>query len=245
MTINSSGRAGLIAGEIDVTGVLIENIVVKNLTVTGSNDNGVGGLVAVIKDGAGSATFANISMENVTVTNTGKKNAGGIVGYVRGKEATIIRDIHLKDVFVKATEHVGAVVGCFRINQPLTMERIVLENAKAEGDNYVAGFVGRMYEEEYTGVTLTDALIKGLEIDCSGKYKNVVTGRYTVIQMTAVFGGEFTMPGTSKDGQTVLAEIDDFTALDEAWFEDNLPALTEGLWSIVDGMPVLTVFPEE
>ena len=245
VTINSSGRAGLIAGEIDVTGVLIENIVVKNLTVTGSQENGVAGLVAVIKDGAGSATFANISMENVTIINAGQKNAGAIVAYVRGKEATIIRDIHLKDVVVKATEHVGGVVGCIRTTQPLSMDRVVLENINLEGGNYVAGFVGRMYSEGYTGVTLTDALIKGLEIVGSDKYNNVVTGRYEDIVMTSVFGGDFTLPGTSKDGQTVLAEIDDFTALDEAWFEDNLPALTEGLWSIVDGMPVLAVFPEE
>ena len=71
------------------------------------------------------------------------------------------------------------------------------------------GFVGRMYEEEYTGVTLTDALIKGLEIDCSGKYKNVVTGRYTVILKLHICSESQCI---ITEGQTVLNEIDDFTA---------------------------------
>ncbi len=38
-SITSSGRAGLIAGEIDVVGVVIENIVVEGLTVSGNNKN--------------------------------------------------------------------------------------------------------------------------------------------------------------------------------------------------------------
>jgi hypothetical protein len=58
-----------------------------------------------------------------------------------------------------------------------------------------------------------------------------------------VFGGNFTLPGEPSQGQGVLEEITDFETLDLTWFEENLPALTEGLWIIVDGMPVLTVFP--
>lgn len=240
ISISSSGRAGLIAGEVDVTGVVIENIVVNNLTVSGSNENGVGGLVAVIKDKAGGATFANIRISNATITNNAQKNAGGIVAYSRGSGATIIRDIHLSNITVKATEHVGGVVGYIKDSVSFTLERAVLEDIQVEGVNYVAGFVGRT-ENNYPDGKITDVIIKGLNLTCSGTYWNVVTGRYNPLTLSAVFGGEFTLPGVPGQGQTVT-EINDFESLNTEWFEDNLLALTEGLWSIVDGMPKLTVF---
>gem|GEM_PF-6899060 len=243
-SITSSGRAGLIAGEIDVTGVVIDNIVVKNLTVTGKQQNGVGGLVAVIKDGSGSASFSNIYMKNVTIVNTGQKNAGALVAYARGKEATVIRDIQLIDVSVKATEHAGGLIGCVKTTLPVTMERVVLENVKVEASNYAAGIIGRLYDSGYKDVTLSSAFIKGLEIICSGSYKNAVTGRYSDMGLASVFGGEFTIPSTSN-GQTVQTLITDFDALDQDWFEENLPALTADPWSIVKGWPVLFSFPED
>ncbi|HHX80134.1 MAG TPA: hypothetical protein GX692_03615 [Acholeplasmataceae bacterium] len=242
-SITSSGRAGLIAGEIDRTGVVIENIVINGLEVTGNNGNGVGGIVAVIKAGEGGATFSNIRIDNATVINTGNKNAGIIVAYSRGIGATIINDIHLSNIYVKATEHVGAVVGYVKESVAFALNRVVLENVKVEGSQYVAALVGRT-ESGYLDGKVSDVIIKDLIID-STKYWNVVTGRYADLELTSVFGGNFTLPGIPGDGQTVPEDnvIIDFETLDLTWFEENLPALTEGLWIIVDGMPVLTVFP--
>ena len=120
---------------------------------------------------------------------------------------------------------------------------MVLENVKVEGSQYVAALVGRT-ESGYLDGKVSDVIIKDLIID-STKYWNVVTGRYADLELTSVFGGNFTLPGIPGDGQTVPEDnvIIDFETLDLTWFEENLPALTEGLWIIVDGMPVLTVFP--
>lgn len=241
-SITSSGRAGLIAGEIDRTGVVIENIVINGLEVTGDNGNGVGGIVAVIKEGAGGATFSNIRIDNATVINTGNKNAGIIVAYSRGIGATIINDIHLSNIYVKATEHVGAVVGYVKDSVAFALNRAVIENITVEGENHVAALVGRT-ESGYPDGKISDVIIKGATLASDNQYWNIVTGRYTELELTSVFGGNFTLPGEPSQGQGVLEEITDFETLDLTWFEENLPALTEGLWIIVDGMPVLTVFP--
>jgi uncharacterized repeat protein (TIGR02543 family) len=244
-SITSTGRAGLIAGEIDALGVVIENIVVDGLTVNGKNKNGVGGLIGYIKDNSGSATFSKISMSNVNVTNDQEVIAGGIVGYFRGIGTTEFKDIHLDGVTVKATERSGGIVGYANPNTPaspanLVFSRIVLQNITVDAGNYAGGLIAR----NALAGTVSDVFMKDITVlNATGNF-NVLNGGSTSLTLASVYGEGFTLPSATTKGQSVLVDTIDLT-LDQAWYEENLLSLTTEVWSIVDGLPVLTVFSIE
>ena len=233
----SDDRAGIIAGEIDENDVVIENVIITNSSVSAASENGAGGVVGLVVDGKGGVTISKVSLDTVTVTNNNLKNAGGIIGYSRGSGATVINDISLSNVTVSALEHAGGVVGYIRNPLSFTVNNAVLVNINVTANNYATGFAGRVD----LASNVSNVFMKDITVTSGGSYKNIVAGRYTNLTLTNVFGGNFTIDATTQ-GQTVLTEITDFTALDEAWYTTNLPSLTANGWAIVDSLPKLTIF---
>jgi len=78
VNIVSTGRAGILAGEIDGTGNSLSNITIKNSSVSGNSSNGVGVFIGYSTPG-----FAS-TINNITILNSTALNANQAAGVIFG-----------------------------------------------------------------------------------------------------------------------------------------------------------------
>lgn len=245
-TIVSTGRAGVIAGEIDAETAVVTNVHFVNVSVTGASDNGVGVITGVIKDGAGGLTASIISVINSSFTNN-NKNVGALVGYVRGTGATIISDVYIKNVTVLGqSDHVGGIAGYVRNPLSFSLSNVVMDgvNITQNGSGgYAASVVGRI--DTSTVIDIQNLIVINDTITAI-KYTNTITGRYDMVAatsftMTNVYSG-ITVINVAALGQAALVIIDPLT-IDATWFGTNMPTITTPNWDLSSNIPKLTNSP--
>ncbi|MCF7929907.1 MAG: InlB B-repeat-containing protein [Acholeplasmataceae bacterium] len=242
----STGRAGIIAGEIDAETAVVTNVHFVNVSVTGASDNGVGAIAGVIKDGAGGLTASVISVINSSFTNN-NKNVGALVGYVRGSGATTITDVYIKNVTVLGqVDQVGGIAGYVRNPLSFSLSNVVMDGVTITQNGsggYAASVVGRI--DTSTVIDIQNLIVINDTITAV-KYTNTIVGRYDTIAaasftMTNVYSGTtvFNVPAV---GQAALAIIDPLI-LDATWFGTNMPTITTPNWDLSSNIPKLTNSP--
>ncbi|CCV65309.1 hypothetical protein, Listeria/Bacterioides repeat [Paracholeplasma brassicae] len=228
-------RAGIIGGEVDALGVVVENIKIINSSVNANHDNGAGGLFGLVTDGKGELTARNIEIIDLTVTNL-KKNSGGLVGYVRGIGDTIVEDIYLNNVTITATEGAGGLFGYVNNPKSAVVNRaLLIDLSVTVSPNYGAFISGRVPDSNILSVT--DVVILNSSVTGT-RYLGEVNGRYTKTIQTNVFAQNSTLTGRADEGQQATL-IDLETVVDIAWFNTNVPNFGLNGWDMTGFLPVL------
>lgn len=165
----SSGRAGVLVGEVVTAKTTIENIVVSNTSVEGANDNGVAGLVAFVNKS--SVEIRNVAVIDVNVT-TSAKTASSLVGRIEGAVGSdahaLIEDVYVSGGIVKSTSTgtsdvgVSALLGYLRnANSTATVKRALVENVSLIGPmagvgvGYIRDGGTATFEEVYLNANIT------------------------------------------------------------------------------------------
>lgn len=241
ITIMTTARAGGLIGRVENGDTLIENVVVQNSTIEGSDANGVGGLIGLVSR---KTEVYNAAVINSTITNVGDPNVAGFVGRV--DSAALYAD----DIFISGVEVIttttkdsdagaGALIGYIRDNENSLFSgiRIVVLNTIVDG-NRGGAFVGynrypgtSEVSDAYFGVTFENNIASSL----IGYNREQVT----VLDQTTIFG-HFT--GAITDSKT-LALTNDAVPTDAAWWTTNLNSIaTSSLWVVnTDGSVTLTL----
>ncbi len=231
VSISSSinARAGLIAGEVTTVAVVLENISVKGLTLSGNNSNGVGGLIGYLNN---AATVSNISMTNSTITN-GTTATGGLFGRVGDSNAAFnisIHDVYMNQVTVQGTNRVGSILGESNGSSGyivVTSARVVLSNMTINASSgNAAGFSGR-HQSNPSGLgVLNDIYFQGTITGTS--VNHVTTDRkYQSITNFWFFGTLTGTLNTNGEGTSnILTE-----AQNTAWWDTHFASLeASSLW---------------
>lgn len=155
-------KAGVVAGYMgtsqNFTANRIENVVVKNATLT-SNKH-VGPVVGQVATGDNTITGTHV--QDVTVT--GAEYTGGFAGYIQ--QATVTGSS--SNATVSGTKHVGGFVGktetpvftdCWYEGGTITIS--------ATGNNQSGGFVGYAAKVDNLGATFTGCYVKGATLNMS------------------------------------------------------------------------------
>jgi uncharacterized repeat protein (TIGR02543 family) len=231
VSISSSvnARAGLIAGEVTTVAVVLENISIKGLTLSGNNSNGVGGLIGYLNN---AATVSNISMTNSSITN-GTTATGGLFGRVGDSNAAFnisIHDVYMNQVTVQGTNRVGSILGESNGSSGyivVTSARVVLSNMTISASSgNAAGFSGR-HQSNPSGLgVLNDIYFQGTITGTS--VNHVTTDRkYQSITNFWFFGTLTGTLNTNGEGTSnILTEVQN-----NAWWDTNFASLeASSLW---------------
>lgn len=151
-TLTDNYTVGILAGRMQGTGNVIENIRVLNSSVT--NTIVAGGIIGFASptSGTGTATMSNIKVKNTSITGAFANNQygnGGIIGTVSNFNIT------MSDLYVEATitsnavSSVGGIIGASLTGSTLSIDRAVVfsnERFRAWSNDasvFVAGVIGR------------------------------------------------------------------------------------------------------
>lgn len=236
----SAARAGLLGGETTQNAIIIDNVSIKGLSVTGSNSNGIGGLIGYLNR---AATVTNVSVISSTITNnlaSGNAPVGGIFGRVGDGSSTFnisISDVFMNQVTVTGRNRSGSVLG--ESNGAtgyvvVTASRIVLSNMTIQGTSgNAAGFSGR-HQSNPTGLgVITDAYFSG---NITGTSVNHITTdrKYQTITNFWFFGTMTGTVNTNGEGTTnLLTETQN-----QAWWMTNFASLESSLWEFNESLSV-------
>lgn len=144
-----SAAAGGLVGACDYSGVTVQNVNAKNLTVTGERVRDIGGLIA----GKRNKSDKEVSVKNC-VLHAANVNApikstecrtGGIIGYHDGK--LNIESVTLdKDSTINGQQYTGGFVG--ESNADVSIDGCSEKNVsvKSNNQNWVGGFIGHIYK---------------------------------------------------------------------------------------------------
>ncbi|MDY0075624.1 MAG: InlB B-repeat-containing protein, partial [Acholeplasmataceae bacterium] len=138
ITIQTTARAGVLIGRVENGDTLIENVVVKNSSVEGSDSNGVGGLIGHVSR---KTEVYNVAVINTTVSNVDDPNVGGLVGRV-DSAPLFADDILISNVQVTTTTTkdsdagASAFVGYVRDNENslVSAMRIIILDTTVSGN---------------------------------------------------------------------------------------------------------------
>ncbi|MDG0889623.1 InlB B-repeat-containing protein [Paracholeplasma manati] len=241
ITIATTARAGVLVGRIENNGSTIENVVVKNSSVSGADSNGVGGLVGQISK---SSNIFNVAVINTNVTNN-VVNVGGLVGRIDGGANVIADDIFISNVTVKSNSAntsdvaASALVGYIAnvADSVFSGVRIVVLDTTVDG-NVTAAFVG--YNRYPGTANLMDAYF---EVTFVNNERSGLIGynrdQVTPLDQSSIFGS-FT---NDTPHSNALALTNSAVPADSAWWTTNLNNIaTSSLWVInPDGSVVLAL----
>lgn len=231
ITIQTSARAGVLVGRVENGDTLIENVVVKNSSVEGSDSNGVGGLIGQVSR---KTEVYNVAVINTTVSNVDDPNVGGLVGRV-DSAPLFADDIFISNVQVITTTTkdsdagASAFVGYVRDNASslVSAMRVVVANTTVSA-NRGGAFIGynrypgtSTLADAYFGVTFTNNIASSL----IGYDREQVV----VLDQSTIFG-HFT--GAVLDSKT-LALTNDAVPTDAAWWTTNINNIAiSSLWVV-------------
>ncbi|MBN2504735.1 MAG: InlB B-repeat-containing protein [Bacilli bacterium] len=240
ITITATTRVGALIGRIESGSVTVENIVLKNSSISGADSNGTGGLIGQ----ASYETMAfNIAILNTTVYST-NKNVGGLVGRV--DQASMIAD----DIFIdgltatsistaSSDVGLGGLVGYVTnyASSSFGAIRVVIQNTTLDG-NAAGAFAGYL---RYPGTgDIMDAyfevtFVNGERTGLIGYNRDQVV----VLDQSTIFGS-FTN-ATTHDQVVDLTN----TAIPDSntWWDTNInPIYLSSLWTVnVDGSVILNI----
>lgn len=236
VNITSSGRAGILIGEVDGTDVHVYNVSIKNSSVSGNSSNGVGGLIGKTKPSY-TVTLNQISLTSITVTNASTA-AGGLIGMNEGG-TVIINDLYLNDIYVHASNRAGGLFGEIKSTVSVQMNRIVMLNLEVTSAQYIGGLIGRNQSE--IGISAQDIIING-SLQATNKDLGHITGEKNIETLTNIYVIETTILGT-LNRQSVSPEyiLPSLSTLTQNWWQSNLSNLTNNpLWIYNGEVYVLT-----
>jgi len=162
--------SGILAGRIQGTGNVIENIRIKNSTAT-NTAYPVGALAGLAQPGTGDTTTVTATISNIKITNTtlsgGFSNntygSGGVIGTVNNANLTL-SDLYVEaSVSTNTVSNIGGIIGATLATGTVTINRAVvfsdLSNTSNSTDANIgtAAIVGR----NQGSVTANDTFYSG------------------------------------------------------------------------------------
>jgi hypothetical protein len=181
-TLADNYTVGILAGRMQGTGNVIENIRIRNSSVTNTIiSGGVIGFASPVS-GTGTATMSNIKVQNTAITGAFANAAygtGGIIGTVNAFNIT------MSDIYVEATitsnaiSSVGGIIGASLAGSTISVSRaVVFANSRfrawsSDTNVFVAGVIGR----NQGSISITDFMLTG-QID--GFVTNPNNNNYTM-----------------------------------------------------------------
>lgn len=234
--VTSSGRAGILVGEVDGTDVSIYEIKITNSSVSGNSSNGVGGLIGKTKP-TYITTLNTISLIGVSVTNASTAS-GGLIGMNEGGTITM-SDIYFNDVYVQASNRAGGLFGEIKSTVDVQIHRVVMIDLEVTSAQYVGGLIGRNQSE--VGISAQDIIING-SLQSTNKDFGHITGEKNIESVSNVYVVETTTLGT-LNRQSVSMEyiISSLSTLTQSWWQSQLPNIANNpLWFFQGELYVLT-----
>ncbi len=165
-TLTDNYTVGILAGRMQGTGNVIENIRIRNSSVT--NTILSGGVIGFASpaSGTGTATMSNIKVQNTSITGAFANAAygtGGIIGTVNAF------NISLSDIYVEATitsnaiSSVGGIIGASLAGSTISVTRaVVFANSRfrawsSDANVFVGGVIGR----NQGSISISDFMLTG------------------------------------------------------------------------------------
>lgn len=181
-TLTDNYTVGILAGRMQGTGNVIENIRIRNSSVT--NTILAGGVIGFASplSGTGTATMTNIKVQNTTITGAFANavyGTGGIIGTVNAFNIT------MSDIYVEATitsnaiSSVGGIIGASLAGSTISLTRaVVYSNARfrawsSDTNVFVGGVIGR----NQGSISISDYMLTG-QLD--GFVNNANNNNYTM-----------------------------------------------------------------
>lgn len=228
--ISSTNRAGILIGEVDGSNVTVQNIVIRNSSVSGNSGNGVGGLIGYTKP-TFTVDISNISIADSTITNQSSA-AGGLIGMTDAGNVTI-HNVHLSQLTITASERAAGVYGALKNSVQIHVSNVVID-ADITGSQYIGGLVGR---NESTNVSFSDVLIQGRLQSTGNKNLGHLSGDQDIPNIDNVYLLDVNIIGTVTK-QTVseeffLSSID--SVIDQTWWNNHLDAIAQNEYWLYDG----------
>jgi hypothetical protein len=181
-TLADNYTVGILAGRMQGTGNVIENIRIRNSSVT--NTILAGGVIGFASplSGTGTATMSNIKIQNTAITGAFANAAygtGGVIGTVNAFNIT------MSDIYVEATitsnaiSSVGGIIGASLAGSTISVSRaVVFANERFRAwSNDANVFVGGVIGRNQGSISITDFMLTG-QID--GYVINPTQNSYTM-----------------------------------------------------------------
>jgi hypothetical protein len=165
-TLSDNYTVGILAGRMQGTGNVIDNIRIRNSSVT--NTILAGGVIGFASptSGTGTATMSNIKVQNTSITGAfanATYGTGGIIGTVNAF------NISLSDIYVEATitsnaiSSVGGIIGASLAGSTISVSRAVVFASdrfrawSSDANVFVAGVIGR----NQGSISISDFMLTG------------------------------------------------------------------------------------
>ena len=220
VNVVSSGRAGILVGEVDGTNVKIHDIRIINSSVKGNSSNGVGGLIGYTKNGF-TVDVNKIIIEDSTIENT-NTGAGALIGRTASGVITI-EDIHIKNVSVSGTNRVGGIYGHLSGTVELSVDRAVLDVDLSGGSN-LGGVIG--LNEVDTNTVARNIFITG-SLTSSGSNIGHITGDKNIQITENIYAVAFQITGTlNKHNLQNEFVFNSFDSINLDWWTDYLSSFS-------------------
>ncbi len=240
ITVISSARIGLLIGRTENTPVTVDDLVVKNSSVSGADSNGTGGLIGQV---AVLTSISNVAIID-TVISTSNKNIGVLIGRV-DKATANAEDIFISQVNASSTSTassdvgLGGVVGYVTDNIASIFNgtRIVVVNTNLTG-NAAGAFIG--YLRGPGLATLTDSY---LEVTFVNGSRTGLIGynrdQNPSLDQSSVFGN-LSSPTTHSQ---VLDLVNQVNIADDTWWQVNINTIyISNIWTVnTDGTVALNI----
>ncbi|MDI6453584.1 InlB B-repeat-containing protein [Peloplasma aerotolerans] len=235
----STGRAGILIGEVDGTDVLVHNISIINSSVTGNSSNGVGGLIGYTKNGFNVSTH-DIILEDVTVTNQNKAS-GLIIGRTNNGSTLgnmTISNIYITNSYVTATESVGGIYGDVTGSINLSIDKIVME-IHLDSSKNLGGVIGLNLSTN--NISIQDILMTGSLTASNNNIGHIASGN-VITTANRIYAVQFDITGDVN--QQAIAEnniISSLETLNSEWWHDHLSNIaSDESWYFQDNLYRLT-----
>ncbi len=132
--LNSSNlRAALISSTAIGGTVELTNISVNNSSVIGTTHNGVGGLIARVRNAGTVVNIENIKVRNLALFNN-RFNVGGLVGRIDNGATVNITDVDFQGTIYSnnigsnnSTSNAGGLIGAVYANSPANINRAIID----------------------------------------------------------------------------------------------------------------------
>ncbi|MFA5066875.1 MAG: InlB B-repeat-containing protein [Candidatus Izemoplasmatales bacterium] len=231
VTIN--GRAGVLVGRIEGDGATLNNITIRNSSVSGTAGEGTGVLV-------GNASY-RLTASRITILNSSALNTGKNVGFLAGRADDIVNleSFYVQNSSVESQTYntdagVGGVIGYTnKATADLSLNKVVLENCILNGRS--SGALVGFYK--LGALEVSDAF---LDVEfpydsSSGAEQSGIIGRRTVTDtLDPVLQNVYAHFEGSTPGDAIQLDssymIDNMELINQTWWDTNITAIGESVF---------------
>ena len=174
-TATATAAAGGLVGACEYSGVSIENVKAKDVTVTGENVRDIGGLIAGKRKGTNiDINVTNCVLEFIKVNNPIKNadgSTGGIIGYHDSSLAIsgVTMNCNSK---INGQQYTGGFVGQSKAQVQIISCSEKDTYVKSDAQNWIGGFIGYLSK----GYTATFQACKEENVKILGRYVGGLVG---------------------------------------------------------------------